>query len=197
MLRTTATTATPHDHDCTRELPEEDAEHDIAEGVSNVPGVGWAINPRGGDDSDGTRVRRRACYGGSNLLTPSKTFVPPDDEAVLEENGRRRLAYDRGLGAGSGSMATTFYLKKYTSKSDFEHSASRGMKRFDNESRIASADVTCIVIDEVSFIDAHLLGRSCHAIALLANVEHLYTGGVPIILAGDCHQKDPHNMSNP
>jgi len=63
--------------------------------------------------------------------------------------------------------------------------------------RDSAADVTCIVIDEVSFIDAHLLGRSCHAIAHLANVEHLHTRGVPIILTGDCHQKDPHYISNP
>ena len=65
------------------------------------------------------------------------------------------------------------------------------MKKFVEESGIAWDDVACIVIDEVSFLDVALLGRSCHAFSILAGVEQIPVGGVPIILAGDCQQKDP------
>ncbi|KAJ1448840.1 hypothetical protein M885DRAFT_537639 [Pelagophyceae sp. CCMP2097] len=52
-------------------------------------------------------------------------------------------------------------------------------------------DVACFVIDEASFSGVDLLDRTCHAVAQLEGLENIHVGGIPMILTGDCFQKDP------
>ncbi|KAJ1448238.1 hypothetical protein M885DRAFT_590976 [Pelagophyceae sp. CCMP2097] len=65
------------------------------------------------------------------------------------------------------------------------------LERWVTECGVTMSDVACFVVDEASFIGVDLLGRTCHAVAQLEGLENIHVGGIPMILTGDCFQKDP------
>jgi hypothetical protein len=66
----------------------------------------------------------------------------------------------------------------------------RRCKKFNDECGAPIEEYGCVVIDEVSFIDAVILGHVDQGFAnLLGNTE--LCGGMPFLLCGDNHQKPP------
>jgi len=63
-------------------------------------------------------------------------------------------------------------------------------KKFKNECGAPIEEFGCVVIDEISFIDAVILGHVDQGFATLLNNTEL-CGGLPFLLCGDNHQKPP------
>ena len=66
-------------------------------------------------------------------------------------------------------------------------------RKFDNECGASINEFGGVVIDEISFIDTPIFGHVDRAFSILLECTDLNTlcGGIPMLLAGDNHQKPP------
>ena len=68
-------------------------------------------------------------------------------------------------------------------------------ERFLEDAGVSIHDIGGLVIDEVSFISMRVLGHAHNCLRQLMGELNLFCGGLPVILAGDNHQKQP--IGNP
>ena len=67
-------------------------------------------------------------------------------------------------------------------------------QKFNDECGAPIEEIGCIVIDEISFIDAGVFGHVDKNFATLlgsTNEDDFFCGGIPLLLCGDNHQKAP------
>ena len=62
---------------------------------------------------------------------------------------------------------------------------------FEDEAGVKIEDIGGIVLDEVSFIDLPVFGHVDEILRTLLKSASVLCGGMPLLLAGDCHQKPP------
>ncbi len=70
------------------------------------------------------------------------------------------------------------------------------LKKFNEECGVPIEEFGCIVIDEISFIDAVIFGHVDQGFATLLGNSEL-CGGMPVLLCGDNHQKPGRNSLVP
>ena len=86
----------------------------------------------------------------------------------------------------------TLAIKEQTLTSTHSADKLHAMReKFTKESGMKLEDVGGIVIDECSFITAAMYGHVDMTLRQLLDVLDVVAGGIPVMLAGDCHQKSP------